>query len=156
MIIEIAILIEPSELRKALHNHMSIAIDTFTDNARHFCHWTEFGSHDLQKIAKVATYLKDNPATVVRIEGHCDHCGTTEHNLFLGDRRAHVVRTELLRRGIHPARVDAISFGKERPVDPGHGSAARKKNRRAEFVLLRPPVPEDPSVHNQTPRSTPR
>jgi peptidoglycan-associated lipoprotein len=110
----------------------------------------------MQKIAEVVTYLKANPATALRIEGHCDHRGTTEHNLVLGDRRSQAVRTELLRRGIESDRIDAISFGKDRPADPGHGSAARKKNRRAEFVLLRPPVPEDPSAHNQTLHSTPR
>ncbi len=107
-----------------------------------------------QKIAEVANFLKAHPSTALAIEGHCDDRGSEEHNRWLGDRRARAAAKELVRSGIAPGRIDTISFGEDRPADTGHDAKARKKNRRAEFILLRP-VPIDPS-DNQTLHSTPR
>jgi peptidoglycan-associated lipoprotein len=95
-----------------------------------------------RKANEVAKHLKANPTTAVRIEGHCDDRGTAEHNYWLGERRAQALRKKLIRLGVDPNRVDTISFGKDRPVNPGHNWQARKENRRAEFVLLSPPIPE--------------
>jgi peptidoglycan-associated lipoprotein len=35
-------------------------------------------------------------------------------------------------------RVFTKSYGKDRPVDPGHDESAWAKNRRDDFVLLHP------------------
>ena len=91
------------------------------------------------KVATVADYLKSNAANAVRIEGHCDERGTEEYNRALGERRALALREELARLGIEPTRVDTVSFGKDRPVDPGHNEAAWSQNRRGEFIVLTPP-----------------
>ncbi len=107
-----------------------------------------------QKIAEVASFLKAHSSTALAIEAHCDDRGSEEHNRWLGDRRARAVAKELVRSGIAPDRIDTISFGEDRPADAGHDAKARKKNRRAEVVLLRPPVPLDPSAQNQTLHST--
>jgi peptidoglycan-associated lipoprotein len=37
--------------------------------------------------------------------------------------------------GVSPGRIETISYGEERPVDPGHGESAWSKNRRAHFVI---------------------
>ena len=50
-----------------------------------------------------------------------------------------VRREELARLGIDPARVDTISYGRDRPIDTGHAESSHRKNRRGEFVLLTPP-----------------
>ena len=93
------------------------------------------------KVAAVADYLKANSANAVRVEGNCDERGTEEYNRSLGERRALAVREELvLRLGIDPTRVDTISYGKDRPVDPGHDESAWKKNRRDDFIVLSPPA----------------
>jgi peptidoglycan-associated lipoprotein len=91
------------------------------------------------KVEAVAQHLRSNPASAVRVEGHCDERGTEEYNRALGDRRALAVREELIGLGIDPTRVDTISYGKDRPADPGQGEEAWRKNRRGEFVLLMPP-----------------
>jgi peptidoglycan-associated lipoprotein len=41
----------------------------------------------------------------------------------------------LVGMGIQPSRLSTISYGKEKPADPGHDEAARAKNRRDEFVI---------------------
>lgn len=69
----------------------------------------------------------------VLIEGHCDERGTVEYNLALGEKRARAARDYLISMGIDAARIEIISYGKERPVAMGHNEAAWAKNRRGEF-----------------------
>jgi peptidoglycan-associated lipoprotein len=38
--------------------------------------------------------------------------------------------------GVAAGRLSMISYGKERPVDPGHNEAAWAKNRRCEFRII--------------------
>ena len=91
------------------------------------------------KIESVASQMKSDASSAVRVEGHCDERGTEEYNRSLGEKRAIALREELIRLGIDPTRVDTISYGEDRPVDPGHDEAAWKKNRRGEFIQLTPP-----------------
>ncbi len=82
-----------------------------------------------------AAWLKANPGRTILVEGHCDERGTVEYNLALGQRRATSVKDYLVGLGIGAPRLNTVSYGKERPADPGHDDAARAKNRRAEFVI---------------------
>ena len=91
------------------------------------------------KVARVADQLKGSSANAVRVEGNCDERGTEEYNRALGERRALALREELVRLGIDPTRVDTISYGEDKPVDPGHNEAAWRKNRRGDFILLTAP-----------------
>ena len=72
----------------------------------------------------------------ILIEGHCDERGTIEYNLALGDRRASSTKRALIDRGVAASRIQLITYGEERPVDPGHREAAWAKNRRAEFRFV--------------------
>ena len=83
----------------------------------------------------VAAYMKKNPGAKLLIEGHCDERGTAEYNLALGERRAAAVMTYLVSLGVPKAGLSTVSFGKERPLDPGHDEGAWAKNRRAHFLL---------------------
>lgn len=78
-------------------------------------------------------WLKRNRDVRVQIEGHCDERGTEEYNLHLGERRANSVKRYLVTGGIDPVRLFTISYGEERPVDPGRGESAWAKNRRGQF-----------------------
>ena len=91
------------------------------------------------RVESVANQLKNNPATAVKIEGHCDERGTEEYNRSLGERRALALREELVRLGIDPNRVDTISYGEDKPVAMGHDESAWKQNRRGEFIELTAP-----------------
>jgi peptidoglycan-associated lipoprotein len=96
-------------------------------------------SADKSKIAAVADYLKSNPTSAVRVEGNCDERGTEEYNRSLGERRALAGREELIRMGIESGRVDTLSYGEDKPANPGHNENAWKENRRDDFVVLTPP-----------------
>ncbi|MFG1399657.1 peptidoglycan-associated lipoprotein Pal [Roseixanthobacter pseudopolyaromaticivorans] len=69
------------------------------------------------------------------IEGHADERGTREYNIALGARRAQNVRDYLASRGIDPARMRTISYGKERPVAVCNDISCWSQNRRAVTVL---------------------
>ncbi len=97
-------------------------------------------SSEQSKVAAVADYMKANPANAVRVEGHSDERGTEEYNRALGERRALAVREDLAGKGADANRILTETFGKDRPVDPGHNEEAWKKNRRAEFIVLTPPA----------------
>lgn len=87
-------------------------------------------------LEKNAAWLKKNPDVRIQIEGHCDERGTNEYNLALGDRRAKSTKDYLVSLGIDPGRVSTITYGEERPLDPGHNEEAWAKNRRAHFVII--------------------
>ena len=86
-------------------------------------------------LGKVAAYLKKNPDAKLQIEGHCDERGTSEYNMALGQRRADSAKKYLVNLGVAGSRLSTISYGEERPADPGHNEGAWAKNRRAVFVL---------------------
>ena len=82
-----------------------------------------------------AAWLMNNPQKEVVIEGYCDERGTAEYNIALGERRASSAKRYLINLGVKPGQLSTISYGEERPVDPGHNEEAWAKNRRDEFVV---------------------
>ncbi len=81
-----------------------------------------------------AALLNKNAVQGATIEGHCDERGTSEYNIALGERRANSAKEYLTNLGISSSRLTTVSFGEERPFDPGHNEEAWAKNRRAHFV----------------------
>jgi peptidoglycan-associated lipoprotein len=79
-------------------------------------------------------FLKNSTSNIV-IEGHCDERGTTEYNMALGQRRAQESKKYLVNLGIKESRMKTISYGEERPLDPGHNEEAWARNRRAHFAV---------------------
>jgi peptidoglycan-associated lipoprotein len=69
------------------------------------------------------------------IEGHADERGTREYNFGLGAKRSDAVRAYLASRGIDPARMRTISYGKERPVAVCNDISCWSQNRRSVTVL---------------------
>ena len=91
------------------------------------------GDESRQILSSTGSYMTKHPDKVL-VEGHCDERGSVEYNLALGERRAKSVRDYLVSYGIDGARISTVSYGKERPLDPGHDESAWSKNRRAHFV----------------------
>ena len=82
-----------------------------------------------------SAFLKKFPNVKIQIEGHCDERGTNEYNLALGERRANSTKKYITSLGITADRVSTISYGEEKPMDPGHNEEAWTKNRRANFLI---------------------
>lgn len=95
---------------------------------------------EIGKVETVAGYLASNPSHGVIVEGHCDERGTEEYNRALGERRAQSVREALVRMGGDASRIHTNSMGEDIPAVDGHNEAAWGKNRRGEFIVLKPRI----------------
>ncbi len=100
----------------------------------------DFDKYDIkpearEALKKLGDYLKANKAAKVLIEGNCDERGTAEYNLALGEKRAASAGKYLVSLGVDKRRIKTVSYGKERPLDPGHNEEAWAKNRRDHFVV---------------------
>lgn len=91
---------------------------------------------DTEILRQNEAWLRKYPNLKIQIEGHCDERGTVEYNLALGERRANSVKRYLISLGVRGDRISTISYGKERPSDPGHNEEAWAKNRRGHFVIV--------------------
>ena len=86
-------------------------------------------------IEKWARILNQASGTRVVIEGHCDERGTREYNLALGERRATMVRNYLTSIGVPAARIQTLSYGKEKPVVVASNEQSWAQNRRGVLVI---------------------
>ena len=86
------------------------------------------------ELEQLADFMKKNPATSLRIAGHCDERGTVEYNLALGQRRADEVKRFLMNHGVDSARLSTHSYGKEMLADTSSTEQGHSLNRRAELV----------------------
>jgi outer membrane protein OmpA-like peptidoglycan-associated protein len=93
---------------------------------------TSFGLLD----AAVAI-LKKYPDLRLKVRGHTDDRGRLADNLKLSLQRAEAVKAYFVGKGIQDSRLEVEGVGPKEPVDPAPNEAARAKNRRTEFVLLK-------------------
>jgi peptidoglycan-associated lipoprotein len=79
-------------------------------------------------------FLLSHSAAKVTLQGNCDERGSREYNLALGQRRADSVRKVMSAMGVKDSQMETVSFGKEKPRNPGHNEAAWAENRRTDIV----------------------
>lgn len=94
---------------------------------------SELSSTDYQTLQAHAQFLVANANSKVALTGHTDERGTREYNMALGERRAKAVESFLITNGVSAQQLEAVSYGKEAPVNAGHDEAAWKENRRVEI-----------------------
>lgn len=106
---------------------------------RVFFDLNSYGLDDSDKdtLRRQAGWLAQYPNINVTIEGHCDERGTREYNLALGERRANGAKNYLASLGVSPARMNVVSFGKERPEALGSDEQSWAQNRRAVTMVIR-------------------
>jgi len=86
---------------------------------------------DQGTLDRQAQWLQRYPQVAVQVAGNCDERGTEEYNLALGQRRANAARDYLAARGVASARINTISYGKDRPVAQGDDEQAWAQDRNA-------------------------
>ena len=90
---------------------------------------------DQATLDRKAAILAANPKLKIRIAGHADERGSDEYNLALGNRRAAAAKRYLENKGVDGSRMDVVSYGEERPLNPGNDETAYAQNRRDEFEV---------------------
>lgn len=88
-----------------------------------------------QALSRDAEWVKANPGSQLKIEGHCDERGTSAYNLVLGEKRAKAARNYLVELGVSANRLGVVSYGKERPFCKDHSEACYAQNRRGHVVV---------------------
>jgi peptidoglycan-associated lipoprotein len=86
-------------------------------------------------LRRQAAWLASYPGVRVLIAGNADERGTREYNLALGARRANAARDYLVSQGVDPARIETVSYGKERPVCRQSTEECWARNRNATTVI---------------------
>ena len=92
-------------------------------------------STDQATLDRKAAILGANPNVKIQISGHADERGSDEYNLALANRRAAAAKRYLENKGVDGSRLDVISYGEERPLNPGSDETAYAQNRRDEFEV---------------------
>ncbi|GJI88078.1 peptidoglycan-associated lipoprotein Pal [Duganella hordei] len=99
----------------------------------------DFDSYTVKPVYNTALaahgkFLGSAPSIKIRVEGNTDERGGAEYNLALGQKRAEALKKALVVQGAKEAQIEAISYGKEKPLAAGHDEAAWSQNRRAGIV----------------------
>lgn len=94
---------------------------------------SSISNQDYQTLQAHAQFLLANSNSRVALAGHTDERGTREYNMALGERRAKAVESFLISNGVSATQLEAVSYGKEMPINLGHSEASWKENRRVEI-----------------------
>ncbi|GAA0606775.1 OmpA family protein [Craurococcus roseus] len=86
-------------------------------------------------IAEAAQNARRVSSTRIEVAGHADRSGTPQYNQRLSQRRAEVVASELVARGISRNEIGVTAFGESRPLVPTADGVREPQNRRVEIVL---------------------
>ena len=113
----------------------SAKVGTTQDNAVYF----DFDSYTVKPefMPVVETHARNlmvNPSQHVTVEGNTDNRGSREYNLALGQKRSEAVKQRLQLLGVPASRIEAVSFGREKPRAVGDTEEAWAQNRRADIV----------------------
>lgn len=86
----------------------------------------------LNDIVKI---MKENSTYKLNIAGHTDNVGNPDKNKKLSEDRANSVKTYLKKKGVAEARMEAIGYGDQKPLQDNSTAKGRAKNRRVEFEV---------------------
>lgn len=71
----------------------------------------------------------------IQVIGHTDRAGTNRYNQRLSERRASVVKDELVRLGVSSGQISARGVGETEPRVPTADGVREAQNRRAEIIF---------------------
>lgn len=89
---------------------------------------------EMQRIQADAQALQHFREVKITVEGHCDERGSEEYNLALGAKRATAVQQALVQLGVPAARIQTVSYGKEKPFCTQSDESCWQQNRRGHFT----------------------
>jgi peptidoglycan-associated lipoprotein len=82
-------------------------------------------------LGRQSAWLAKYPSVNILVAGNCDERGTETYNLALGQKRADAARDYLVSQGVATARIQTVSYGKDKPVASGNDDASYQQNRNA-------------------------
>jgi outer membrane protein OmpA-like peptidoglycan-associated protein len=97
---------------------------------------SELKSGGMQRLARVAEFLRDHLDRNLLIEEHTDSSAPYDYNLALSQRRANAIEDFLITQGVEPTRIGAYGYGEQLPIATNETAVGRQANRRVELVIL--------------------
>jgi outer membrane protein OmpA-like peptidoglycan-associated protein len=89
------------------------------------------------ELDKVIQFMVENDIHKIEISGHTDSDGSDAYNKTLSEGRAKSVGNYLVSKGVDPTRLQAVGYGKSKPIDTNTSDAGKAVNRRVEFKLIK-------------------
>ncbi len=87
---------------------------------------------------EIVKFINSYPDAVFEISGHTDSRGNEIYIKKLSQKRADILRDDLIRRGVDPHRLRSVGYGKERPiVENALTEEEHAQNRRTEIRFLK-------------------
>lgn len=90
----------------------------------------------IQKLGEIAQGLNEDPGSRVIVKGFTSSEGSEQHNLDLSQRRADIVRNQLVANRVTSTRIEAIGFGESNPIADNATEEGRMRNRRVEIEII--------------------
>ena len=94
----------------------------------------ELRESDYPILRRAARCIEAVPTERALLAGNCDERGTAQYNVALGFRRAHAVEKYLRDLGVPGARLESVSYGKEKPVCTDADETCWARNRRTDVA----------------------
>lgn len=91
-------------------------------------------SDSVATLEQIESLLKKDRALRLTVEGHTDSTNTDAYNLELSKKRAEAVVAWLTAKSIGAARLQAVGFGRTKPVADNSTPQGRALNRRVEIA----------------------
>lgn len=89
------------------------------------------------ELNRLANFIKKNQGIYIEISGHTDNSGNTEYNKKLSDLRAKAVKNYLIEQGCNESNLNAVGYGKDKPIADNTTAEGRAENRRVEFKVIK-------------------
>lgn len=86
---------------------------------------------------QIAEFLRLNPEVSAKIQGHTDSVGTKAYNDVLAVKRAQVVKTYLMNKGVNENSLTCEGFGFSKPAASNNTAKGRALNRRVEIYPVK-------------------
>jgi OmpA-OmpF porin, OOP family len=102
-----------------------------------------FNSTNKLNSSEVENYLNDVAERVkasgetISLVGHTDNVGDDGSNMALGQRRADIVKSYLVSKGVAADKINATSQGEAQPIADNGTDAGRQENRRTELQIIK-------------------
>ena len=96
---------------------------------------TALTTESTQLLPAILTAIQERNATDISVVGHTDTAGDKQYNLRLSKRRADVVASRLIEKGVDQKYIQTTSHGEENPIVKTADNVSEPLNRRVEVVV---------------------
>lgn len=86
-------------------------------------------------ITAILSAIRERNSTDISVVGHADSAGDKDYNLSLSKRRATLVSTLLVEKGIEQHFIRTTSHGEENPLIKTKDNVSEPRNRRVEVIV---------------------